>query len=488
MLAELARLVRNGTLSAADLVRESLARIDRYNGPLNAVVGIRPEALREAQDLDIRLRRQRHDDPAAWPLAGLPFLVKDVEDVAGVRTTHGSLLFADAPPARSDSGTVARLRAAGAIPVGKTNTSEFAFEGVTDNRLFGRTVNPWNVEWSPGGSSGGSAAALAAGLVPIATGSDAGGSVRGPAALCGLIGLKPTNGRIGRLGAPEWLDLVTDGIFGIGTEDVALLLEVLAGPQPGDPGAAPVTWAAAPGSVAAGGPGRPRRLLVAPRLQPGPALPADVAALFRAAVVRLEQGLRLPVEPLSPESTFPGDHHPDDDSLTLLGAETVDWLGRNRVLRERDRFDRFFARYVDDALAVDVDAYLAARRRRFEHERRLDDLLADESILVTPTLNVIGLLADGTVPGVDPGLVNALANTNPQNVTGHPAISVPAGLSAEGIPFGLQVTAGRYREDLLLAVAGAWERMAPWPLAAPGYAPFGAQPGDASVRHPSGAA
>src|SRR6185369_11544925 len=175
-------------------VDEALERIERLNPALNAVVAIRAaDARREAAALDAVIARGGFE-PGRLRLAGIPFLVKDVEDVVGLPTTHGSLLFADAPPATADSGTVARLRAAGAIPVGKTNTSEFAFEGVTDNRLFGRTLNPWNRDWSPGGSSGGSAVALAAGLVPIATASDAGGSSRGPAAVCGLVGLKPTNG------------------------------------------------------------------------------------------------------------------------------------------------------------------------------------------------------------------------------------------------------------------------------------------------------
>ena len=470
MLRELADEVRSRRTDARELVEQALRRIEQDNPAINAVVAYRgDQALDEAERLDAAIAAVAMSDRASLPLAGLPFLVKDVEDVAGLPTTHGSLLFAEAPAATSDSGTVARLRAAGAIPIGKTNTSEFAFEGVADNRLFGRTVNPWNTAWSPGGSSGGSAAALAAGMVPIATGTDAGGSVRGPAALCGLIGLKPTNGRIGRRGAPEWLDLATDGIFGTTAADVALLLAVMAGPQPGDPTAAPGPWSADP---AAPWP-LPRRILVASRIQPGPALPPDIAALFEAAVRRLGVDLRLPLEAIGAEAIFPGPHHPDDDSLVLLGAETIEWLGRERVEASRDRFDRWFAPYVDDALAVTVDEYVAARRRRFDHARRMDDLLAGDAVLVTPTRNVAGLLADGTVPGGKGGLANALANTNPQNVTGHPAISLPAGILAPGIPFGLQVTAPRYREDLLLGLASSWERIAPWPATAPGYAPFG---------------
>ena len=467
MLLDLASAFRRRDLSAHELVREALDRIDRLNGSLNAVVRVRPEALQDAMTLDARHSRSGPGVSAATlPLAGLPFLVKDVEDVAGLPTTHGSLLFADAPPAPADSGTVARLRAAGAIPVGKTNTSEFAFEGVTDNRLFGRTLNPWNRDWSPGGSSGGSAAALAAGLAPIATATDAGGSSRGPAAVCGLVGLKPTNGLVGRAAAPPWLDLVTDGLMGTTVADVALLLSILAGPQPGDVTAAPA-WRPSPR------PALPQRILAAPRIQPGGPLPPEVDALFRAALRRLDRDLGLPVEEIAPEGIFPGLHHPDVDSLVLLEPETIAWLGRARVEAEREHFDRFFAVYVDEALGVTLDEYLAARRRRFDHARALDDLLGRDRVLVTPTLNTVGLLADGTMPGGGASPTNAGANTNPHNVTGHPAVSVPAGILPNGLPFGLLLTGPRYRDDLLLRLAAAWERVAPWPLTAPRYEVFG---------------
>src|SRR5688572_7558870 len=291
-LSALAEGVRTGARPAEALVAESLARIERLDRTVHAVVALRAEAaLAEAAALDSRVAAG-DASVESLPLAGVPFLVKDVEDLTGMRTTHGSLLFADAPPAIRDSGSVARLRAAGAIPVGKTNTSEFAFEGVADNRLFGATLNPWNRDWSPGGSSGGSATAMAAGFAPIATATDAGGSVRGPAALCGLVGLKPTNGLVGRAEPPMWLDLVTDGVLGTFVADVELLLDVLAAPAPGDPSAAP-SW------IPRAEPALPGRMIVAPRIQPGGPLPAELAGLFEAAVARLERELALRVEEIS---------------------------------------------------------------------------------------------------------------------------------------------------------------------------------------------
>jgi len=191
----LATSVREKRVSAVELVRASIDRIERTNPSLNAVVALRAEeALEEATNVD---RRVSAGDKLG-PLAGIPFLVKDTENSAGMQTTYASLLFADAQPAQCDDLAPRRLRAAGAIAIGKTNTPEFAFEGYTDNRLFGPTRNPWGTDWSPGGSSGGSAAALAAGMSPVATASDGGGSIRISAALCGLVGIKPTMGVIGR--------------------------------------------------------------------------------------------------------------------------------------------------------------------------------------------------------------------------------------------------------------------------------------------------
>src|SRR5919204_1388758 len=197
MLAELADAVRSRRASAFELVTESLARIERGNPALNAVTLVRGEqALEEARALDER--------GADGPLAGVPLLVKDSTDAAGLVTTFGSRTMLDRPPAERSEITVERMLDAGAVIVGRTNIPEFAFEGWTWNDVYGVTGNPWGLEWSPGGSSGGSGAALAAGLAPIATATDGGGSVRIPAALCGLLGLKPTNGLIARRPIPDW--------------------------------------------------------------------------------------------------------------------------------------------------------------------------------------------------------------------------------------------------------------------------------------------
>ncbi|HEY5252291.1 MAG TPA: amidase, partial [Acidimicrobiales bacterium] len=197
-VSELADQVRKGERSARDLVAHALARIEADNPRLNAFVAVDGErALAVAESIDQRVASG--GDPG--PLAGIPIGVKDLEDAAGFVTTLGSPLLADAEPARVDSPLVARLTAAGCVVVGKTNTPELGWKPDTDNGLFGPTLNPWNLEHTPGGSSGGSAAAIAAGMVPLATGSDGGGSIRIPAACCGLSGMKASMGRVPMGGA-----------------------------------------------------------------------------------------------------------------------------------------------------------------------------------------------------------------------------------------------------------------------------------------------
>jgi Asp-tRNA(Asn)/Glu-tRNA(Gln) amidotransferase A subunit family amidase len=447
-------------MSAEELVRTSLERIERLNPPLNAVISVREEAVEEARELDARIARG--GDPG--PLAGIPLLVKDMEDVEGVPTTYGSLVFAGAPAAVADGLIPRRLKAAGAIVVGKTNQPEFAWAGYTDNLLHGPTRNPWNLEASPGGSSGGSAAAMAAGLAPIATATDGGGSIRIPAASCGLVGLKPTNGVIGREPIPEWIDLSTFGPLGHTVADVRLLLGIEAGPVPGDPTALPHPL-----------PMReemPKRAIVAPRTVDWGPLPERVQLLFDAAVGSLEQDLGLPVEPIEPAVVFRAGN-PNRDWMVLCAHEHVHRVGWDFCEANMDRFSPLFRGVVEFARKTSWDDYMAARLRRFEYARELDLRLGDDAVLVTPTNCFETIRPDGVDPATGRSAEGGDAfNTDPQNITGHPAMSVPAGVSAAGVPFGLQITAPRFRDDMALTVAEAWERTNPWPLTAPGYDVF----------------
>jgi Asp-tRNA(Asn)/Glu-tRNA(Gln) amidotransferase A subunit family amidase len=459
MLEELAAAVRGRQVSAEELVRMSLERIDHLNPPLNAVISVREQAVDEARDLDERVGAG--NDPG--PLAGVPLLVKDMEDVQGVPSTYGSLVFADAPAAAADGLIPRRLKAAGAIVVGKTNQPEFAFAGFTDNLLYGATRNPWKLEASPGGSSGGSAAAMAAGMAPIATATDGGGSIRIPAGCCGLVGLKPTNGVIGREPIPEWIDLSTFGPLAQTVADARLLLEIESGPVPGDPSALPYPFPM-PG-------GRPARAIAAPRLVDFGPLPEPVEAAFDAALGALERDTDVPVERIQPSEIFRAGN-PSEDWLLLCALDHVHHLGWDFCEANLERFSPVFRDVVDYARKRPLDEYMVARRRRFEYVRELDLLLGDDAVLLTPTNCFQAMKFDGVGDDSMPGEGADSYNTDPQNMTGHPAISVPAGLMPEGLPFGLQITAPRFRDDMALSVAQAWERTNPWPLVAPGYEPF----------------
>lgn len=460
MLHDLARSVADGTTSARSLVELSLTRIADHAG-LNAVVALRAEqALQEADALD---RAVAAGETVLGPLTGVPLLVKDTHDVAGLVTTHGSRWFADASPATRDSLVVARLRAAGALVVGKTNQPEFCIEGFTDNPVHGATTNPWDPARSPGGSSGGSAAALAAGLAPLVTAGDGAGSARIPAAFCGLLGFKPTNGVVARDGDPDWIDFHTEGLMATTAGDLALQLAVLAGPHAGDPTALPVALPPA---------GLPRRIILADRTDDLGPLPADVADQLARRAEDLARLLDVPLERWQPADFFPG-WSPDEDWFTLAAAEHASVFGRARIEQGLDELHPTTAEFLTAGLAVPAEEYLQARRRRYAAVRRLDDVLGTDTALVTPTVAVPGWGPRGEIPGRAPGLLGAdVYSTAVQNMTGLPAISLPAGALPGGELFGLQVTMPRWADLGLLQLAARWEQHHPWPRTAPGHPEF----------------
>ena len=464
LIGEVVRLIRTKQASCVELVTRSLELIATGDPRVNAVTALRADqALAEAGDQDRRLAAGER----GGPLAGVPLLVKDLEDVAGMVTTQGSRVYADAAPASTDGTVPGRLRAAGAIVIGKSNLPECAFEAYTSNRLYGPTRNPWDLQYSPGGSSGGSAAALSAGMVALATATDGGGSARIPAAFCGLVGLKPTNGLIGRAPIPSWMDLSTDGPMGHSVADLRMLLQLTAGPTPGDPTALP-SWQPGPGQVS--------RVVAAVRTSDWGPLDPDLQEAFDRALSVLESQLGLAVELIEPDRVTPGGNA-DLDWFTMCCVEQAHQIGRS-VLDERAAdFDPVFVAQMQVGLQTPLADYVEARRRRFEHVRHLDLLLGDDGVLVTPTLAMTAQYADGRMLGADvPGTPKDAVNTGLQNITGHPAVSVPAGFLPNGLPFGLQLTGPRFRDDLLLDLAGRWEQARPWPWFAPGFEPLVPQP------------
>jgi Asp-tRNA(Asn)/Glu-tRNA(Gln) amidotransferase A subunit family amidase len=457
VLRELAAAVRGRRVSARELVGLSLERVRQLDQNIGAVVALRAEeALAEAADLDERVAKGED----LGPLAGIPCLIKEIEDLEGLPTTHGSLLFRDAPPAVHDGTICARLRAAGAIPIGKSNTPELATEGFTANSVFGATRNPWAHGWSPGGSSGGSAAAVAAGIVPIGTATDTGGSIRIPAALCGLVGIKPTNGMIASDPGYCWPDLTTAGPLAPAVDDLRVLLEAEQA-RPGFPSL---------GDQVPGG--WPDRALAAPRFGLPHPLADVVEAAFTRATAHFEGVLGLEIEPAAAEGVVTGGD-PDSDWGIRAAPELVVWLGRERAAGSLDQLHPATRGFVEMGLAITIDEYLAVRERARGYARDLDRALGENGVVITPTVTLDGWLPEGPVPGSsEPAPPLDAYNTNVQNQTGHPAISLPAGRLPNGVPFGIQLTAPRFRDRMLLEVANAWEEAHPWPVVAEGHDPF----------------
>lgn len=453
--AELARAIRRGDLSPVDLMQFTLERLDRVNPKLNAFVAQHPteQLLRQARDVAERLARKED----VGPLAGLPLGVKDLEDTVGLPTTHGSLVFRG-HFAQRDTIQVARLKQAGAIVVGKTNTPEFGYTAFTSNRVYGPTRNPWNLERTPGGSSGGSSAAVAGGLVPLATASDGGGSVRIPAAFTGLVGLKPSQGRIpwGPEDALRFSHCIVSGPLTRTVEDAALWLDVTVGPHPEDPFSLPH-------------PGISYREVIErepPRLRVGYSLTLGYARPAQSVRAAVEDALRALEK--AGHRIEPVEIHLEDivlDWARLMAVEDYAFHGTH--FQDEDLLDPGYRVGVELAKHLrpsDLGDVLRLRKRLVS---TFEELLSRYDLLATPTTAAEPFAAEGPIPfEIDGEMVStpggAIAYTYPFNFTGHPAISLRAGRSPSGLPIGIQFVAPRFREDLLLQLAAEFEQLLPW--------------------------
>ena len=453
---ELARMVRAKDVSPVDIVEAFLARIERINPRINAYCTVTADqaraAAREAEAAAGRGER-------LGPLHGVPFSLKDLTPTKGIRTTMGSKIFKHNVP-QEDAVLAARLRDAGGILLGKTNTPEFGCKPFTDNRVFGATANPWSPDRSAGGSSGGAAAAVAAGLGPLAEGSDLAGSIRHPAAWCGVVGFKPSHGRIPRYPTQTaWNAMSSHGPIARTVGDAALMFAVMAGPDPRDPLALPETgenWArlADPPDV------RGLRVAWTPDLDGAAAVDATIASICRAAT-RVFADLGCTVEDASPE----------------VGSIRDPFLALNAALRQatagkyldqwREQMDPILVRRlelgktltaVDIARAeVDRSAYHQRLRRFFE---RFDLLVLPATAIAASPLNALLPHEIAGRPVRDH--LDMMVLTYAFNLSGYPAISVPCGWTPDGLPVGLQIVGGWRQDALVLRAAASVERTAPW--------------------------
>jgi len=457
-LADLARAVRTRQISARELTAHALERIDALNPTYNAFVALNAEqAMAEAAAVDELTAKG--GDPGA--MAGIPLAVKDNHDAVGYRTTFGAPVLADAPLATADSPFVARLRGAGCVVVGKTNLPDFAWTGNTNNALFGATANPFNPAHGAGGSSGGAAAALAAGMVPLATGSDGGGSIRIPSAVCGLSGMKPSLGRVpgGGPNPPGWLDLSTNGPMARRIGDVVTALDVAVGPDPSDLRSLPrpeASWLAALED-----PHVPVRVIWAPTLGYAD-VDGEVLDICTRAVETLES---LGAEVVEVETVF--DTDPVGDFLTVMG---VCQLRTMRPFMEHPRWeevDPVLRAIVDAAQSTSAEELVGVFDRFHRMNLTLIDLFHEARILVTPTCaGVVPLVGQGEGSANGAPTPNWAQFTYPFNMTRSPAATVCAGLNSNGLPVGLQLVGPQHGDLVVLRTAAALEAGL---LAARGY-------------------
>lgn len=464
-VVRLAGDVRAGRVSARELTAHALARIDALNPALNAFVAVDGEAAMEAAAV-VDAAIAAGDDPG--PLAGIPIGVKDLEDAIGYRTTKGSACLADAPVATVDSVLVSRLKAAGCVVVGKTNTPELGWKGDTINELFGATRNPWSVDHSPGGSSGGSAAAVAAGMVPLATASDGGGSIRIPGALCGLSAMKTSLGRVpsGGSSSPDWGHLSTRGPMARTVADTVAALDAVLGPDASDLRSLPMPEPSWLGAIEHAH--LPMRVAWSPTL--GYArVDAEVAAICRAAVDRLEA---LGAEVVEVESVFPVD--PAVSWGTMTAAYNARTLAPYRDTPLLERIDPGLRRIAEWGASMAAVDLVRAEDECHTMNLRLVELFRDARLLVTPTVATAPPLSGhhGTVDGVEtPAWVSF---TYPFNMTRSPAGSVCAGFTSDGLPVGLQIIGPQHGDLVVLramaaleAALGCVDRVAPVEALAP---------------------
>lgn len=453
-IAQAARSFEAGDLSPVELTRACLERIDALEPKLNAFITRLPElAVAEARAAERRLSRRKR----LGPLDGIPFAIKDLYETEGIRTTAGSKILADYVPTR-DAACVRRLREAGAVLLGKLNMHEWAFGGTTVVSHFGPCHNPWNLERIAGGSSGGSGVALAASLCLGSLGSDTGGSIRIPSSLCGIVGLKPTFGRVSKQGVIPLSDSLDHaGPMARTVEDAALVLQAIAGPDPDDLTTedlpVPDYAAALTGDVSDLRVGLPKSHLL-PALQPA------VEKGFRQAVKALK-GLGASLVEVEIEGL------PEALATWMLvtAAEAAAFHRQRLEQRPGDFSDQVRGRLqlgletraVDYLRALDAQRRLAAELHR---------VYTEIDVLVTPTTPAAASTIEDELSsgGVEASYARF---TCPFNLTGQPAISLPCGFGDEGLPIGLQIIGRPFDETTLLRIAHAYEQATKWHLRRP---------------------
>lgn len=455
---EMAAAIRAKKLSPVEVTKSLLARIEKVNASINAYCLVTPEmALEQAHGAETAI--SRGDD--VGPLHGVPVSIKDLFDVEGLPTTKGSLVYKD-NIATSWEYSAKALIDAGGVHLGKTNTPEFGFVAMTSNKLFGTTVNPWDTKRIAGGSSGGAASAVAAGLGPIAHGSDGGGSIRIPASICGVFGLKPTFGRIPKKPG-GWSTMTHRGPITRTVSDAALAMDVMAHYEPADP----FSVATYPRSFLeeVDRPMKGLRVAWSRDLGFAPVDPEVTEICERAAMRFRDFGCEV-------EEAAPGF---GNQSMTFLNINTPSdavWIGgltdEQRALMDQPA--RFFYESGKKVSGMDM---VRANLERMRVWQMMQEFHTKYDLLLTPVISCTAFPVGEEpkqIEGKDVGPAGWMPFTQPFNLTGQPAASVPCGFDSKGLPVGLHVIGRAYEDSLVLGACRTFEQLQPWADAKPSLA------------------
>ena len=455
-LSEVSQLVRARKVSPVELIRQCLSRIERFNPKLNAFITVTADsALAEARQAESEIQH------GSWrgPLHGIPIALKDLIDTAGVRTTAASGLFKDRVPTQ-DAEIVRRLKAAGAVFLGKLNMHEFAYGGSSVISYFGPVHNPWDLDYSPGGSSGGYAAAVAAQLCYGAIGSDTGGSIRQPAAYCGVVGLKPTYGRVSTSGViPLAWSLDHLGPITRSVTDAALMLQVIAGHDAKDKSTIDVP---VPSYTATIGAATSSLRLGIPRGYFYQALHPEIEAATATALLLLKSltHSQRDIASIGSNETYASMM---DSYVTILRSEAYAYH-KEYVCKSPELYQPQTLKRIQAGAEITAAALADARHRLEQIRREVGHLFQTVDLLITPTTGVPPFaIADLLDPKTlrDRELL-MLRNTRPFNLLGLPTISVPCGFTRSGLPIGLQITGPAGGDETVLRLAYAYEQATEW--------------------------
>ncbi|KID28730.1 amidase [Prauserella rugosa] len=458
--SELVAAYSTGELSPVEATRAALAAIEKRDTELRAYTRVDPEVALDAAHASEE--RWREGNPIGW-LDGVPSSVKDMFLTEGWPTLRGSRCIDPDQPWEIDSPVTARMREHGLVLLGKTTTPELAWKAVTDSPLDGITRNPWNTALTPGGSSGGSAAAVAAGMGELSVGTDGGGSVRIPASFCGIVGFKPTAGRIPLYPASPFGPLSHAGPMTRSVDDTALLLDVLVTADHRDPNALPPPLSTYREAVRRD----VRGLRAAYSADLGYVdVDPEIAQAVVSVVAKLgEAGLHV-------EDADPGFSDPADAFGVLWSTGAAKWLDTFPAGSE-DLVDPGLRRVWEQGRTYSASDYLEASATRAELGIHMGEFHTRYDVLITPTMPIQPFEAGHDVPPSGPYETwpEWTRFTYPFNMTQQPAITVPAGFTSKGLPVGLQIVGPRHSDDLVLAVAKLVEEINPWPTDRPAERP-----------------